>query len=126
MNIRESKIEYTLPLLAYENNMLISKSSDITRLFRVKLKEAYTISQTELNNSHIAWCKAIRCLPDYCIVHKQDIFQQKKYKGEKINGQKSEKRKKVLNEAEKKKQAVSPPPVGKPIPLWNASFVFQK
>lgn len=89
MNIRESKIEYTLPLLAYENNMLISKSSDITRLFRVKLKEAYTISQTELNNSHIAWCKAIRCLPDYCIVHKQDIFQQKKYKGEKTNGQKN-------------------------------------
>ena len=77
-NIKENKLETTLPLLAYENSYLISKSSDITRLFKIELKEAYTISNSELNNSHLAWCKAIRCLPDYCIVHKQDIFCEKK------------------------------------------------
>lgn len=78
-NIKENKLETTLPLLAYENSYLISKSSDITRLFKIELKEAYTISNSELNNSHLAWCKAIRCLPDYCIVHKQDIFCEKKF-----------------------------------------------
>lgn len=80
-NIRENRIEYCYPLLAYEDDRyLISKSGDITRLFEADMPQIYSSSNKELFGFHDAWCRAVNCLPTFSIVHKQDVFSEGKFK----------------------------------------------
>lgn len=80
-NIKENRIEYCYPLLAYEDEKyLISKSGDVTRLFVADMPQIYSSSNKELFGFHDAWCRAVNCLPNYAIVHKQDIFSEGIYK----------------------------------------------
>lgn len=73
-NVKSNQLERCFPLLAYENGLLVSKSGDVTRLFEVILPEVYTSSDSEIDAMNECWCRAIRVLPTYSIVHKQDIF----------------------------------------------------
>ncbi|WP_458793570.1 TraG family conjugative transposon ATPase, partial [Bacteroides uniformis] len=52
----------------------------ITVGFRVELPELYTVTSAEYEAIHATWVKAMKVLPDYCIVHKQDIFIRETYK----------------------------------------------
>lgn len=72
-------LENKFPLLAVENNCIISKSADITTAYRAELPELFTISSPEYKAIHTVWLKAIRVLPDYSIVHKQDWFLKEDY-----------------------------------------------
>ena len=36
-----------------------------------KVPEIFTVTSQEYESVHAAWCKAIKVLPDYSIVHKQ-------------------------------------------------------
>lgn len=65
-------LESRFPLLAVENNCIISKEADITLCFRVVLPEIFTVASPEYDAIHSAWHKAVKTLPDYTIVHKQD------------------------------------------------------
>ena len=65
--------------LAVENGCIISKDADITVAFRVELPELFTVTSTEYEAIHSAWYKAIKVLPDYSIVHKQDFFIKENY-----------------------------------------------
>lgn len=79
-NIKENRIEYCYPLLAYEDGkFLISKSGDVTRLFEVEMAQIYSSSNKELFGYHDAWCRAVNSLPTFSIVHKQDIFSEGKF-----------------------------------------------
>ena len=66
-------------LLAVENGCIISKDADITVAFRVELPELFTVTSAEYEAIHSAWYKAIKVLPDYSIVHKQDFFIKENY-----------------------------------------------
>ena len=77
--LRISTLENHLPVLAVENDCIVSKNADITVAYRVELPELYTLLAKEYEAIHLIWCKAIRVLPDYCIVHKQDWFTVEKY-----------------------------------------------
>lgn len=70
--LKTATIENHLPLLAIENDCIVSKNADITAVYRVELPELYTVTAKEYEAMHSVWCKAIRVLPDYTIVHKQD------------------------------------------------------
>lgn len=74
MKIKSKSIEQLLPLLCYENGFLISKSGDATLLFRAELPEVFSLGKENFDSMHAAWVRALRCLPDYTIVHKQDVF----------------------------------------------------
>ena len=50
------------------------KDADITVAFEVELPELYTVTGAEYEAIHGCWCKAIKVLPDFCVVHKQDWF----------------------------------------------------
>ncbi|WP_270554608.1 TraG family conjugative transposon ATPase, partial [Bacteroides caccae] len=52
---------------------------DITVAFRVELPELFTVTSAEYEAIHSAWYKAIKVLPDYSIVHKQDFFIKENY-----------------------------------------------
>jgi conjugation system TraG family ATPase len=72
-------LESKFPLLAVENHCIISKDADITACFRVHLPELFTVASAEYDAIHSAWHKAIKTLPDFTIVHKQDWFIKENY-----------------------------------------------
>ena len=65
-----------------EQGCIISKDADITVAFEVELPELYTVTGAEYEAIHGCWCKAIKVLPDFCVVHKQDWFIKERYKPE--------------------------------------------
>ncbi len=77
-------IEDILPLYMWEDGFMISKNSDITALYEVELPELWTMSQEEYESQYNCWVRAMKSLPDYSVLHKQDIFFKKKFesKGE--------------------------------------------
>ena len=78
--MKATTIESKFPLLAVENGCIISKDADITIGFRVDLPELYTVTNAEYEAIHSAWNKAIKVLPDYSVIHKQDWFVKENYR----------------------------------------------
>ncbi len=78
--LKATTLESKFPLLSVEHGCIVSKDADITVGFRVELPELYTVTSAEYEAIHSTWVKAIKVLPDYCIVHKQDIFIRETYK----------------------------------------------
>lgn len=78
-----STLERIFPLMAVENGFVISKNADVTALFRVELPELFTISESDYDSIHDTWGKAIRALPTFTVVHKQDWFIKEKYESDK-------------------------------------------
>ncbi|SFN88541.1 Bacteroides conjugation system ATPase, TraG family, partial [Paenimyroides ummariense] len=76
---KTTTLENKFPLLAVENNCIISKEADITVCFKVRLPELFTVASAEYEAIHSAWHKAIKTLPDYTIIHKQDWYIKEKY-----------------------------------------------
>ena len=73
-------MESRFPLLAVEHDCIISKDADVTAAFEVTLPELYTVTSPEYEAIHAAWCKAMKVLPDFSVVHKQDWFMREQYK----------------------------------------------
>lgn len=78
--LKATTLESKFPLLSVEQDCIISKDADVTVGFRVELPELYTVTSAEYEAIHSAWVKAIKVLPNYSIVHKQDIFIRESYK----------------------------------------------
>lgn len=78
--LKATTLESKFPLLSVEHDCIVSKDADVTVGFRVELPELYTVTSVEYEAIHSAWVKAIKVLPDYSIVHKQDIFIKETYK----------------------------------------------
>ena len=78
--LKAATIESKFPLLSVEHDCIISKDADITVAFRVDLPELFTVTNTEYEAIHSAWTKAIKVLPDYSVIHKQDWFVKENYK----------------------------------------------
>ena len=70
--LKTATIESKFPLLAVENGCIVSKDADITVAYRVELPELFTVTSAEYEAIHAAWCKALKVLPEYSVVHKQD------------------------------------------------------
>ena len=77
--MKAATIESKFPLLAVEAGCIISKDADITVAYRVELPELFTVTSAEYEAIHAAWVKAIKVLPDYSVIHKQDWFIREKY-----------------------------------------------
>ena len=78
--LKAATIESKFPLLSVEHDCIISKDADITVAYRVDLPELFTVTGSEYEAIHSAWTKAIKVLPDYSVIHKQDWFVKENYK----------------------------------------------
>ena len=78
--MKTATLESKFPLLAVENGCIISKDADITVAYRVELPELFTLTRAEYESMHSTWAKAVKVLPNYSIVHKQDFFIEEGYK----------------------------------------------
>jgi hypothetical protein len=77
--MKAATLESKFPLLAVENGCIVSKDADVTAAFRVELPELFTVTSSEYEAIHSAWVKAVKVLPNYSIVHKQDFFIKENY-----------------------------------------------
>jgi conjugation system TraG family ATPase len=77
--MKAATLESKFPLLTVENGCIVSKDADVTVAFRVELPELFTVTSGEYEAIHSAWIKAIKVLPNYSIVHKQDFFIKETY-----------------------------------------------
>ena len=80
--LKAATLESKFPLLAVEHDCIISKDADITVAYQVELPELFTVTSAEYEAIHSAWAKAIKVLPNYSMVHKQDWFIEEDYKPE--------------------------------------------
>lgn len=78
-NLKATTLESKFPLLSVEQGYIISKNADITVAYRVTLPELFTVTSVEYESIHTAWCKAVKVLPTYSIITKQDWFIQERY-----------------------------------------------
>ena len=76
---KATTLESKFPLLKVEKGCIISKDADLTIAFRVELPELFTVSKSEYEAIHSAFAKAVKVLPDYSVVHRQDWFVEEKY-----------------------------------------------
>lgn len=76
---KRATLEQKFPLLAIEENCILSKDADITACFSVSLPELFTVGSGEYEAIHAAWHKAVKTLPDFTVVHKQDWYIKENY-----------------------------------------------
>ena len=80
--LKAATLESKFPIWGVEMSCIISKDADITVAFKVELPELFTVTGKEYEAIHSSWTKAVKVLPDYCIVHKQDWYIKEQYEPE--------------------------------------------
>ena len=71
-----------LPIYKVEHGCILSMQGDITLAYEVTLPEIFTLSDRDYEAYHQAWVKAIKVLPQFSIMHKQDWFTSGAYKAD--------------------------------------------
>lgn len=77
--MKAATLESKFPILAVEHDCIISKDADITVAYKMELPELFTVTRNEYEAIHSAWAKAVKVLPNYSIVHRQDWFIEENY-----------------------------------------------
>lgn len=78
----EKFLEEILPIMDVEHDCILSKQGDITVAYKVELPEIFTLSNSDYEAFHQIWIKAIKILPKFTVLHKQDWFIESKYKAD--------------------------------------------
>ena len=78
--LKVETLERKFPLLCVENGCIVSKDADLTVAFEVYLPELYTVTSAEYEAIHSSWIKAVKVLPNYSILCKQDWFTKETYR----------------------------------------------
>lgn len=69
----------TFPLLTVKDSIIVSKRGDLTLGWKVSLPPAYTIDRKAYTAFNRRLESAIRALPPWMIVHRQDLFLKRRY-----------------------------------------------
>ena len=77
--LKSTTLEKQFPLLSVERGCIVSKDADVTVAYRVTLPELFTVTTAEYESMHGTWLKALKVLPTYTVVHKQDWFTTRRY-----------------------------------------------
>ena len=78
--LKAETLERKFPLLCVENGCIVSKDADLTVAFEAELPELYTVTSAEYEAIHSSWIKAVKVLPNYSVVCKQDWFTKESYR----------------------------------------------
>ena len=87
--LKAETMERKFPLLSVENGCIVSKDADLTVAFEVYLPELYTVTSAEYEAIHSSWIKAVKVLPNYSVVYKQDWFTKETYRPDFGTGEQS-------------------------------------
>ena len=71
-----------LPIFSIEHDAILSKQGDVTVVYEAILPEIFTLSNQEYEAFHQTLIKAVKILPKYTVLHKQDWFTDTTYKAD--------------------------------------------
>lgn len=77
------------PVYKVEKDCILSMQGDITIGYELALPEIFTLSDRDYEAYHQSWVKAIRLLPAFSVLHKQDWFTGSAYRADFEGGDKS-------------------------------------
>src|SRR4051812_34029304 len=78
----EKYLEKIFPIMAVEQDCILSQQGDINVAFETELPEIFTLSDNEYEALHQSWVKALKVLPRLSVFHKQDWFINSKYQAD--------------------------------------------
>ncbi len=67
------------PILDIEGNRVFANNGNIILCYKLELPEIYSLSEKDFEELHGSWFQALKSLPAGTVVHKQDIYQKKRY-----------------------------------------------
>jgi conjugation system TraG family ATPase len=73
------RLDELWPILGVEQDVILSRSGDVTLAFDLKLPEIFTLSDKDYEAFHHSWVQALKALPAHTALHKQDWFRQVRY-----------------------------------------------
>ena len=79
-------IRDNFPVMNGGDGVILSKRGDICVGWEVQLPPAFRCNEEKYDSLIASMAGAIALLPDYTIVHKQDIFMRKQYASERVSG----------------------------------------
>ena len=79
-------IRDNFPVMNGGDGIILSKRGDICMGWEVLLPPAFRCNEEKYDSLIASLCGAIALLPDYTIIHKQDIFMRKRYSSERVSG----------------------------------------
>ena len=80
MRIPSKDFEKIFPIMAIRDGVVISKRGDVTIGWRLSLPPQYSLDAASYTAIHNQFHRAIKDLPDWTMVHRQDVFFRRKYK----------------------------------------------
>lgn len=72
-------LEEKFPILAIEDNTVISKMADITLCFKLEMPEIFSLNETDYDYLSTLWERALGVLPINTVLHKQDWYIEERY-----------------------------------------------
>ncbi len=82
MNRSIAEWEELFPLEGVDGGFVLSKRGDVTVGWELALPAAFTVGGEGYDSVTRAMASAVRALPDWCIVHRQDIYLLKAYESD--------------------------------------------
>ena len=79
-------IRDNFPVMNGGDGVILSKRGDICVGWELQLPPAFRCNEEKYDSLVGTLSAAIQLLPDYTIVHKQDVFMRKRYEAEKVSG----------------------------------------
>lgn len=80
MRIPSKDFEKIFPIMAIRDGVVISKRGDVTIGWRLSLPPQYSLDAASYTAIHNQFHRAIKDLPEWTMVHRQDVFFRRKYK----------------------------------------------
>ena len=79
MTYKIKDIRKVFPIYSVRDGILLSKRGDITFGWKITYPAAFSVSEQEYDDLLNSIASAVRMLPEWCIVHKQDCYFEKEY-----------------------------------------------
>lgn len=82
----EKELRDYLPFAKVEDGCVLSKRGDITFGWKVWLPTAFTVNEPGYDSIIMSVLQAYRQLPDWCVIHKQDVYHIENYVPQEAEG----------------------------------------
>ena len=82
INRRIAELESVFPLVGVDDGYILSRSGDVTVGWELTLPTAFTVNAASYDAMLRSMASAIRALPDWTMVHRQDIYLDRTYRAE--------------------------------------------
>lgn len=81
MSAKRSMLDEVFPLMGMKDDIIYSKRGELTIGWELTLPVAYTLSESDYDSLVNSFYSAIKLLPVWCILHKQDVYTYEEYRG---------------------------------------------